>query len=784
MSNSKKNIGLFISQLDNDFSFAVTKGAITASKEKDANLIIFPGRYINAEYSDPKTTEFWYHYNTIFSYANNKNLDYLLVLAGPIGNTVSNDVMKNFLNQYENLPIITISSDIEGFNSIKYDNKKGFYEGITHVVKHHKRKKVGFVSGPLTNEEAAERFDVYKKVLEENNIPYDEKRVVYGNFSEYCREIIISLIDNNPDLDAVCFANDQMAIGGYKVFAEKGINIGTDISVIGFDDSPDAASLIPRLTTVNADAVELGYKAVELCLNKTDFKKVEKIFINSELIIRDLCGCKKYTLDDICTSHCYKDKILDKNSTTITTGRFESYIFENFSTNVYFGSIKKIFNEFISLILSLNKENANDMDIYEKIHKKFNSLFSGNILKYIPYDKIFNVIDFCYCVAIQRINDNNKKTNISFLFLQFYREIATSNISSNNKSIDNIEELNYKISKISQEILAYKTDIEKCFQAAMDTFINLNNHSSYIYLFKEPISHAPNLKWISPKHVLLKAYHNKEEKFTIPYDEQEIDIDYIFKNKYIPKDRPCTLIISPLFSNEEQYGIFISEMDMKYFYFYSSLTIQLSNSLKVINLLNKQATIQNKLQLTLKQIKETNVLLDQISKSDELTKIYNRRGFFEATQSIIKDESNHGKDAIIVFADMDNLKIINDVYGHEDGDFSLIQIANILKDSFRSTDIIGRIGGDEFCVFALLNCKENTENIKLRIKKMQSIANENSNKPYYINMSLGIHAFKCDPHVNLSVILDKADSLLYTEKKNKRKSIYKDSLDNKILDVK
>lgn len=203
----------------------------------------------------------------------------------------------------------------------------------------------------------------------------------------------------------------------------------------------------------------------------------------------------------------------------------------------------------------------------------------------------------------------------------------------------------------------------------------------------------------------------------------------------------------------------------------NKITLQVSTALKYNSLLvNWQSMLASE--------KENSRNFEIISKHDELTGVYNRRGYFDNAQSIICNPANEGKNAIVVFADMDNLKVINDRFGHDDGDYSLKTIADILIRSFRTSDIIGRIGGDEFAVFALLNNTDNVNVILNRINVTSEKINKKCPKPYYINMSIGIYPFVCSQDIQLSDILDNADEMLYKQKKEKRKCVLKSTDDN------
>ena len=158
---------------------------------------------------------------------------------------------------------MTTETKFEGYPCIRLSGS-GIKELVSHLVHEHGRKHIAFVSGPEGNTDADERLNYYKEALAENGLEFDPDLVTYGNFSEYCVDIVTDLIDRNEGkIDAICFANDMMCRGGYKAIESKGLRVGKDIAVTGYDDSEVAATLRPMLTTVRADASMLGYRAVE-----------------------------------------------------------------------------------------------------------------------------------------------------------------------------------------------------------------------------------------------------------------------------------------------------------------------------------------------------------------------------------------------------------------------------------------------------------------------------------------------------------------------------------------
>jgi diguanylate cyclase (GGDEF)-like protein len=152
---------------------------------------------------------------------------------------------------------------------------------------------------------------------------------------------------------------------------------------------------------------------------------------------------------------------------------------------------------------------------------------------------------------------------------------------------------------------------------------------------------------------------------------------------------------------------------------------------------------------------------------DELTGIHNRRGFTILAQQQQKIAQRQGKGFLILFADIDNLKRINDNHGHRQGDLALKAIADVLGKCFRASDIIARIGGDEFAVLAIESNRLSNELLTKRLEQHLHEHNQQHGYPFDLKVSVG--TVFCDPSCPLSMedLLVKADQTMYQEKRRK-----------------
>ena len=162
--------------------------------------------------------------------------------------------------------------------------------------------------------------------------------------------------------------------------------------------------------------------------------------------------------------------------------------------------------------------------------------------------------------------------------------------------------------------------------------------------------------------------------------------------------------------------------------------------------------------------------LRALSLVDELTGLYNRRGFLTLAQQQLKLAKRGHRELILLFIDMDDFKDINDTFGHSEGDIALKRATEILKHTFRDSDIIARLGGDEFVVLATDTGATGSEIIMNRLRQELRERNQKDGYPYSLSFSVGAARFDPDSSPSVEDLLAAADSMLYEQKKYKRQT--------------
>lgn len=760
-------IALLVSELGNSYIDAVVAGVETAAEEMDADVVILPGRRLKQAGGKQNGNQHEYQHNTIYSYVAANDFDMILIELGTVAKGSDESEVRDFLKKFGDVPIITLGGRMDGYPYVSFDNESGLYEGITLLIKEHNRKNIAFVAGPANNMDSRERLLVYRETLMENGIAFDPHKVVHGTFLDDCDDIIETLLVENPDLDAIVFSNDLMAVSGYRVLKKHNKEIGTDILVLGFDDNPFVLAMKPTLSTVRADAVKLGYEAVKQCQDMINGLK-DRVIIGTHLIVRDSFGKKRVhfsglniKLSDVKPVHLV-DSVLPGIYNTLFEGCIDR---EDIHNNM------KMVRECVEYIFGLVYGKPGKVVTYDVLGQKLGAWLRQK--DNIPIHKRVYILEYLNYIVIESLPDDTSKYYYTEMMQALYRDAYLSEDQTVYAERTIAEQINQVLIILTRDMLNHANGGEQTYASMVDKIDSLYLKECYLYVYPDVYKHREGEPVRLPSQLYLRLYKNEEEKGCPVGETIEIAREKLFDNQFTKHGTRHTLIATILFSGEEQYGVFVTSMDYRYYKYMRTIARQFSTTVKTIFLLRQNERLTARLENNIKQIKESNHVLSEISKRDELTGIYNRRGFMGAVEEELNDPVNRDKKAMMIYADMNNLKLINDKFGHEEGDFSLRLMASMLKESFRSTDVIGRFGGDEFAAFALVDQENYAEKLRKRIEEITERANSKTSKPFYVSMSVGICEFLCEDGVSIADIMDTADGDLYSQKKVKRTEIMK-----------
>ncbi len=284
----------------------------------------------------------------------------------------------------------------------------------------------------------------------------------------------------------------------------------------------------------------------------------------------------------------------------------------------------------------------------------------------------------------------------------------------------------------------------------------------FVCLYDNPVHCEKYEDFFLTDEAHLILYANKDEGVRF----SAIDKDAICFNPHehlVPEEYDIApagkFFLQPMAMHETNYGYLLCRTD------HQDNTV-LSINLKILtNILIHSIEFQRDRDLRQNLISRNNALTIQ-SKTDELTQILNRRGFFDNGQQLIDLSIAAGTTGVVFFCDLDGLKTINDTYGHDIGDLAIVTEAKVLTTLFRDSDLVGRLSGDEFGIVAPGMKPQGIPALRKRLLSMNERFSKEAGLPITLSISLGPILFD-ENNTDLHVLLSKADDNLYIEKKKK-----------------
>ncbi len=742
------NIGIFAGNRANEYSRQMCHGAENAITEQGHNLVFITEMI--PPFSLENVAE---HFRFAFEFSARLNLDAYIVPAGSVDAFTANcnQHALYFLKILDPKKTLVIENKIDGYNCFYKDNKPGMHEVITHLIEEHHFERIGMISGPASSYGARERESVFFEEMKLHGLSVPEQRFVRGHFSGECQDVIEKFLDANPDIEAIVCANDQIAITLYDCMKKRGIIPGKDIAVTGFDDISQAALLEPPLTTVRIDAYDMGYTAGQEAIRICQGLPLKHETISSHMIHRNSCG-ESFNGEQSIYDALLSFETFPAHQVALTILDHTLNIGNETITHAYLDMVEQI----VTRGFEIYQSHAFDQPMITA--KDINSLLSGDYIDYVSVNGFYITINAYFNAAIERAPVQYK--------LPLYRELSEFNVlmrryftDVNTKQVRSLKRHEYETLQIIRRALKHETYDKEAFYAIIETLKVLNLSVAYIFLFDEPVVYLGTRNFAMPDRLFLKASMDDGHIKVKEDGDAYYDLPSIFDKVNEHRGGGHVYTIAGLFVNNEYSGLFLgetSEADYDEIYYVS---IEMGSAIRYLQM------IKNENQL-LSLLNNNNLILTKQSQIDELSGLLNRRGFMAHLEKLMI--AYEEEKAIIFYMDLDDLKHINDTYGHDEGDHALKNISHILRNSFRLTDPVARIGGDEFMAFMIVHDEKAFDEVKQRINQFLDKINKEQNNPYELSISIGHYCFTIHRNMQLEEIIMAADNDLYIHKRKKK----------------
>ena len=764
MGNKKrKTIGFLVTGITDTYSVKLIQGVARAARNLDFDILVMPGKYLDRDLSKQFENIYEYQFTTLYSYASAIGLDGLIISANTIGCHSTKERMEQFVQDFTGIPSVLVATHMEGHACVCYENTHAVREGLRALIQEEGCRHICILEGPSSNTDVIERKKVYLEMLQEHGLAFEPRMCENGNLeaSANTAQAVERLLKANPEMDALFCLNDYMAISAYEVMKRYGLRPGEDIRILGFDNVPESWTLDPPLATIGADPVLLGEKALECLLKVMEGQQPEDMLMPARLIRRKSLG--GHQTEEVCR----------KNELSITREDFETvyfrYVLFHDEESIE-RSYQRFRNVFQAVMDFVSGQDPEDEQLYSpgQIIKEFDSFICSDLLSCMDTEAMLRLIGR---LEIQE-PVQKQMVRAAAVFPEIYRCLVRAgwrnfgSVLQRKLDVDNSKKVFVK------ETMNFRHGNDHSYQALLRYLAWAGVTEGCLYTYEDPVIHMDREVFVPPKRLLLKAYlHEGIVNEPVVGSQRRQTRKGLIPDEL--SDECRCMMVAPLFFSEEQYGLFLCNVSEMLYYEGEFISNQLGSAVRMLQLLAENEGIQQQLEDHLTVMRKMNIELDSLSRSDQLTNLFNRRGFMDRGSLFLREMQEAGKDCLAGYVDMDNLKVVNDRFGHDDGDYALKSIAEILTATLRDERcVLGRIGGDEFA-FLLAGGEEKAKSVKAAIRDAFEVFNRASSKEYNVTVSVGIWAAPGDMPVTLDDMLSYADTLLYEAKQQKNRNILK-----------
>jgi PAS domain S-box-containing protein len=290
--NARPRIGMLIWEIDHSGLMLRWQGAADAAREQGANLFCFIGGRVRAPQG------FESQANVIYDLVDVEQFDGLTIWPANIGSFVSRQELEAFVRRFHPLPIVSSDQAFEGIPSVLMSGYQGMREAILHLIQIHGCRRIAFIRGPASLATAQERYQAYVDTLTECGLPLDPSLVSPpGGWLDWGAPAMRMLIDErglrpSVDFEAVVGTNSSQAVDAMAVLQARGYQVPGEVAVVGFDDVKETWTVTPPLTTVYAPFYEMGRRSTELLLTHLHGERAPvQTSLPARLVVRQSCGC-------------------------------------------------------------------------------------------------------------------------------------------------------------------------------------------------------------------------------------------------------------------------------------------------------------------------------------------------------------------------------------------------------------------------------------------------------------------------------------------------------------
>ncbi len=287
-SNGRKTIGVFITQVQNEFQEILSKGICKRAMEIGYNVAFF------TSFLDYGEFQYEIGERSIASLPRYQDLDGIIILPDSMFVQGFDKCIRDYIAKYARCPVVSVRQQIDDYYNVLIDDSSVLDEIIHHFIVDHGYSRINFLTGPKNNPVSHVRLEAFKRIMREHNLTVEEEQTFFGDFWKYKGYDAVRYWFSDPDKrpEAIICANDYMAITVCNALAERGIFVPEDVAVSGCDNIAITEDFCPTITTAGIPVFEMGMEAVEkIYKHNNSIPQERDSLLSTVTSFRESCGC-------------------------------------------------------------------------------------------------------------------------------------------------------------------------------------------------------------------------------------------------------------------------------------------------------------------------------------------------------------------------------------------------------------------------------------------------------------------------------------------------------------
>ncbi len=538
----KLTIGLVVEDIYTDFSKEIIRSIVYAIHgRKNMRFVLIAGRQFENDAAMDNQHLYKLVYNKIYDIVGACELDGMVV-ALPNMKGVKYD-------RFPGVPKVFIACDDPDEVTINYNDEMGVREALGHLLDRLGYTRLCMLGGRDDNADAQKRKRIFMDCLKERNIEYSESMYEPTGMIIKSEKAAASLLERNPDTQAIFCVNDQVAVGLYEIMKTRDLVPGRDVAVFGFDNTRLATEMIPPLASIGSDAATLGKSALDELLHLMNNEPASSVTVPTRLFGRESFYKNMYQYS--------RRQIIGADAAFISE-LFDDcfYRYRNEITDNREIDLRRLYYEFMSRMIDCIRKKRMSEKRYDEICHFIDVFFDNDAMKYTDTSK------FIKCM--ENLNEAmkgmfvspgvNNKVNRLFMRMKDKSLRAQTSWWNGKNAYYNRERAN--VCEFMADVMDFNGEGHK-LEKAVQNFNKLGLKYATVYLYKDPVICEEGKECVFPEKMYKKCMILYNELIIVPPEEQECLSRDLFTDDMMARDG-WGQIAYPLFGGNRIYGVLVS----------------------------------------------------------------------------------------------------------------------------------------------------------------------------------------------------------------------------------